>query len=77
MKPLMMMKALLSLECEKYRYNLLYSNICFLICTNTNCMYWNKFSSNLFFSFCYLILANLFRLFIILGSRDLFGDCED
>ena len=27
MKPLMMMKALPSLECEKYRYNLLYSNI--------------------------------------------------
>ena len=27
MKPSMMMKALPSRECEKYRYNLLYSNI--------------------------------------------------
>merc|ERR1712232_1403272 len=43
MKPLMMMKASPSLECEKYRYNLFYSNIYFLTCTNTNCMYWNKF----------------------------------
>ena len=60
MKPLMMMKALLSLECEKYRYNLLYSNICFLTCTNTNCMYWNKFSSNLFFRFVIYYLQTFF-----------------
>merc|ERR1712113_336142 len=40
---LMMMKALPSLECETYRYKLLYSNIYtyfifFYFCTNTNCL---------------------------------------
>ena len=34
MKPLMTMKVLPSLECKEYCYNLLYSNMKFIFCTN-------------------------------------------